>query len=103
MKQKRSKYRIRSKTRFTIFLTMVFLMVTFSANSLFGFNEAESMSIPEYHQIKVEAGDTIWNLALEYGPDEMDIRAFVFQICKINQISADQLQAGQTLLIPKTI
>lgn len=103
MKKKRAKYRIKSNVRFTMFLTILFLITMFGAGTVFGINDVESMNYPAYQEVQVEHGDTIWNLAKEHCPDYTDIRKLVYQICQINDIQADQLQAGQVLLIPENI
>ena len=48
----------------------------------------------------VQSGDTLWALAQEYGPADMDVRTVVYQICQLNGISAKDLQPGQYITIP---
>jgi hypothetical protein len=40
------------------------------------------------------------NNKVEFGPDNKDVREIVYAICEINDISADSIQPGQTILIP---
>ena len=99
----KKKYRIRSKFRFTLFLTVVILMAISLTGTIFGINDAESLTKPVYSEIMIQSGDTLWNLAEEFGPDDQDIREIVYEICKLNDISADSIYPGQTILIPSYI
>jgi nucleoid-associated protein YgaU len=99
----RKKYRIRSKFRFTLFLTIAILMVLSVTGTIFGANQAESLTKPVYTEIVIQSGDTLWNLAEEFGPDNQDTRKVVHAICNLNHISADSIFPGQTILIPAYI
>ncbi len=94
------KYRIKSKFRFTLFLTVAILVMISVTGTIFGANDAESLTKPNYSEITVQSGDTLWNLAEEFGPDGKDIREIVYEICRLNDISADGIYPGQTILIP---
>ena len=99
----RKKHRIRSKFRFTIFLAVAILVVISLTGTIFGANDAESLTKPVYSEIIVQSGDTLWNLAQEFGPDHKDLREVIFEICKLNDISADGIYPGQAILIPAYI
>ena len=94
------KYRITSKFRFTMFLSIIILFIMTTAGTVFGFNTVNSASRDLYNQVQVQSGDTLWDIAAEYGSDDMDIRKVVNDICDINEIRADQLTAGQRILVP---
>jgi len=94
------KYRITSKFRFTMFLVVMILCLMTAIGTLLGFNTVTSASMNQYNQIQVEAGDTLWNIACEYAPDNMDVRKVVYDICDVNDIQADQLVAGQKIIVP---
>jgi nucleoid-associated protein YgaU len=99
----KKKYRIRSRIRFTMFLTVAILMIISITGTLIGANNAESLTKPVYSEIIIQSGDTLWNLAQEFGPDGKDIRKVVHEICRINNISADSIYPGQAILIPAYI
>lgn len=99
----KKKYRIKSKIRFTLFLTVALIMLISITNTFIGVNQAESLTKPVYNQVIIQAGDSLWDLAEEFGPDGKDIRQVVYEICKINDISADSIYPGQTILIPSYI
>ena len=46
------------------------------------------------------AGDTLWDIAQEYGSDNKDIRQVVFDICRLNDLRADELRPGQIIMVP---
>ncbi len=97
----KKRYRIRSKFRFCLSLTIALIILISASGIVTGENQALSLTKPAYTEILVVTGDTLWDLAKAYGPDDRDIRQVVHAICKVNNISADQLQTGQKILIPQ--
>ena len=99
----KKRYRIKSKFRFTLFMTIAILMFISITTTAIGANNAESLTKPVYSEITIQSGDTLWNLAEAFGPANKDTREVVYEICKINDISADSIYPGQTILIPEYI
>ena len=99
MKNKK-RYRIKSRVRFFAFVLVMMLMTVTAANTLLGLNNAEGQTKDQYAVIEVLYGDTIWDIAKEHMSDDMDLRDAVHVIMSINNISAEELQPGQTLKIP---
>ena len=54
-----------------------------------------------YTEVKVQAGDTLWNLAKDYGDQTKDVREVVYDICQFNNVDAASIYPGQVLLIPQ--
>ena len=101
---KKRKYRIKSKFRFTIFSAAVLVLAVFLTGTALGANDAASLSEePSYIQVEIMAGDTLWNIASEYGPKDVDRRRIVYEICQINEIDAGSIRPGQAILIPEQI
>jgi len=94
------RYRINSKFRFTTFLTILILLSVLATGSFFGFFDASSMDNNTNKSINVESGDTLWELAKDYGPTDKDCRQIVYEICKFNNITAATLIEGSIILIP---
>lgn len=90
------KYLIKSKFRFTVFMVIVLLCISVLLSTIF----ANSLTEQKYQQIEVTYGDTLWSIAESYMTTDQDIRKSIYEIAKLNQVSADTLQSGQTLLIP---
>lgn len=92
-------YRIKSRLRFTLFIAITIILFTMTANFALGINTADSSTIPEYIELEVSYGDTLWSIADRYMDDD-DIRESVYKLCKLNNIKASDLQAGMTVIIP---
>ena len=92
---------IKSKVRFCTFICILTLLST----CLFGIVAANAgnVSNDELKTIHVQAGDTLWDIAEEHVPTGMDIREYIYDICKINEISADQLYTGMAVVLPTTL
>lgn len=97
----KKRYRIKSEFRFTLFLTLVMVMIILTAGTVLGANEALSLTKPVYTEVQIISGDTLWELAKEYGPNDRDVRKVIHAICEINDITADDIQPGQSILIPQ--
>ena len=96
----RKRYRIKNRVRFASFIVISLLLVCTIFNTALGFNDALALSEQQYIEIQVESGDTLWTIADEFMPDDMDIRKAVYMICETNDVDANTLYAGQTLSIP---
>lgn len=96
----RKRYYVKSRTRFTIFIVLILLVSVGVITTIFGLNNAEGTTKQQYVQVEVLPGDTLWQIADEYMPSNMDPRESVYVICKHNNISASELRAGQILKIP---
>ncbi len=95
------KYRIKSKFRFTVFMTTCVLVCVFVFGSMLGFFNAQAAQPADYMSYKVQSGDTLWNIARTYGPADQDVRATVSQICALNSVSAQTLRPGQIIQVPQ--
>ena len=53
-----------------------------------------------YKSICVEEGDTLWDIAGEYITDtDMDRNEYIREICELNHICADEIHAGDYIII----
>ncbi|MCR4805203.1 MAG: LysM peptidoglycan-binding domain-containing protein [Clostridia bacterium] len=97
------RYRIANKTRFTAFVAIMIILAACIIGTVLGFNTISGASTREFVQVRVQSGDTLWGLAKEYGPADADVRLIVYEICKLNGVSADSLQTGQFITIPREL
>jgi type IV secretory pathway TraG/TraD family ATPase VirD4 len=75
------------------------LILTFLITSLFsiiGFGENEQ----EYIKHQVEAGESLWSIAVFYYEDNIDIRKAIYHIKKTNNIESSIINPGEELIIP---
>jgi len=93
-------YRVKARGKFTLFIAFMIVLIAIISSTVFGATGADSLGQYEYIQITVQHGDTLWNIARTYMPGVNDIRRAVHILCKVNEISAHELKAGQILLIP---
>ena len=56
--------------------------------------------VTETVQYRVQPGDTLWEIAADHGPVDVDRRRVVATIERINNLDAATLQAGQVIEIP---
>ena len=45
----------------------------------------------------VKSGDTLWNIASEACPENMDVREYIHEVSKINGIKDGSIRPGQTI------
>lgn len=102
-KKRRKRYRIKSKVRFTVFIVFIVLTMINTYHLITGNQIVESLTKITYQEVQIAPGDHLWTLAKKFGPDGVDTRYVVYEICKINQISANELTPGQIILIPNYI
>ena len=92
--------RIISKVRFTIFLVVLILIGSSVIGLVSGSSVASSLSTNQYYFVEIESGDTLWTIAENYTPDDMDVRRVVFDICKVNDIQAEDVHDGMNIIVP---
>lgn len=95
------KYRIVNRFRFITFVTLMMLLLSFGVLSLVNRTSVYAEKEPVYTEVTVQAGDTLWAIAKEYGSASKDIREVIHDICKCNHTDAASLRPGQVLLVPQ--
>lgn len=100
MNTKKTTHRIKSRFRFTVFVVLMMLLLVTASNTVLGLSDASSLTKPEYARVLIISGDTLWDIASRYHHEGDDVRKFVYEICELNDISADSIYPGQSLLIP---
>ena len=92
--------KVKSRVRFTAIVLIMLFAVTGLFNTMLGLNDALGLTKQEYIEVNINSGDTLWTIAEQYMPSDMDIRKAVHIIKNVNEIDS-QLQPGQTILIPE--
>lgn len=87
-------YRLKNKKRF--FTICAVALICFVAL----FTQIRADEPEQYRLVVVQAGDTLWEIAEEYKPEQMDTRKFMNRIKKANHMSSGAVYENQTLSIP---
>ena len=93
-------YRIKSRSRFILFIMLLLLVMTSMVNLAMGLGDVSSLTVETFEEVLIGSGDTLWQIASEYAGESQHIRDVTHQICKITGISADSIYPGQMIRIP---
>lgn len=94
------RYRVVNRARFICFEIVLFLIVFLIFGALLGGVAAGADSSKSCTEVRVVAGDTLWDIAKEYGSNDKDVRQVVSDICRLNGLRADELRPGQIIRVP---
>lgn len=85
---------LHNKKRFIAFIVcfIVIILTVVYSTSVHGYKE------PSFTVVHVEKGDTLWTIAKRYCSGT-DIRKYIYQIKKINNLSSSEIYQGDTLLV----
>ena len=83
----------------TIVMAIAFIMIMIVYGVFFGM-ESDASSMDTYREVQVSQNDTLWSIASEYCDDSKDVRTTVKEICEINDIQPEDIQAGDTIFVP---
>jgi len=87
--------KIKNKFRFTISMLIIFLLILSCINMTT--TKVFSYQTPQYHEIIVSQGDTLWTLARNL---KGNINKNIYEIQKVNQLTDCNIYVGQSLKIP---
>lgn len=64
-------------------------------------NQASDLKMEEnIHSLIVERGDTLWKIAVNYGPDSIDTRDYIDELKRFNRLESSSIFEGQILYLP---
>lgn len=89
--------RIKNKKRFILSMTILTTIIVSIFNLAFA-NVEKSITVAEH---TVVCGETLWSIATEYKKDGQDIREYIYELRKLNNLEDCILQVGQEILIIK--
>lgn len=63
--------------------------------------QAETPAAPDrfYTSIRIEPGDTLWEIASTYKWEGESIQAYIDEVMEMNHLTSDRITAGQYLMI----
>ena len=96
------KYAVKSTFRFTTFVVILIIASVCTLNWLLGTTtEVGAEEVREYKTIEICAGDTLWSIADDYMPADMDTREAVYELRQLNGLDPTYaLQAGDRIQVP---
>ena len=100
---RKKKYRITSKFRFIASIVIMTGLVTAVFGAVSGLSVSRAITQPQYTQVEVCHGDTLWDIANTYKSDDTDTRRAVYEICAVNDIEASDLVPGMTISVPEDL
>lgn len=86
----------------TVFMVIGILILCFILlNGMHTKASPAGTSYKYYTNIRVEKGDTLWNIAEIYMTEEYpDINTYIKEVCSINHIREDDIRCGQYITVP---
>lgn len=95
------KYKIINKRRFYLFIIFT-VYVSFITLSFFrSFGNAEDVAAKvKYKEVYVLQGDTVWNIALEHKPNDLDVRDMISEIRSFNDLKELNIKPGDVIKVP---
>lgn len=55
-----------------------------------------------YESVRIENGDSLWSIALEYKQDGESIEHMIDKILHCNQMKTTNIRAGENIIVPVT-
>lgn len=89
--------RIANKKRFVLSITILTLIIISIFNLVFAYVD-KSVTVEEH---TVVSGETLWSIAIEYKKDGQDVREYIYELRKLNNLENCNLKIGQEILIIK--
>lgn len=90
------RYILKNKRRF---YSIIIFLVTVMLSSFWAVSAHDEGNRHEFKIIRVESGDTLWNIAREQNPNG-DIRKFIYEIEEVNNLRSSTIHTGDELKIP---
>ena len=81
----------------TLLMVILFFMIS---TVLAAMNRAEGYEGAKHIEIYVKEGDTVWDLAREFSPEDQDIRKSIYEISKASNLKSYDIFPGQVIKIP---
>ena len=94
------RYRVSSKIRFSIFLAFIAVLILSTYMAFVRVTDAQGDTVERYEIISVNDGDSLWTLAKNHVPKDMDIREYVYHVAKYNDVDPGDLNPGEKIKLP---
>lgn len=102
-RRKRQRQVAKQKVTLLVISVMIVIIGSIVFGSLFTSakeNTQQQVQYKYYKSIEIEAGESLWSIAQVYTPDNKDVNVYVDELMELNNLSSEQIHAGQHLLVP---
>ncbi len=90
------KYVLKNRSRFFAFLFLTTLIISFLVYTI----NISGYSEPTLKSVSIQYGDSLWSIAEEHTDDSSDIRDYIRDIKRINNLDSSFLIAGSSIYVP---
>ena len=80
-----------------IFSGLILFIIFISGMFMTTYADANNIKVVEY---QIQAGDTLWGIAEDYNKSNKDIREYIYELKKINELDSGLINPGQTIKVP---
>ncbi len=87
--------RKKKKNKWILFVLGAVLLLT-----LVFFSSGGAANTETFETITVQTGDTLWGIAKNHLPPRMDIREYIYEIKKANNITGSIIYPGEEIKLP---
>lgn len=94
------RYVIVNRKRFFSFLTLSLLILMVLVTFIVSTHGASGQEEIYYNEYRVGKGDTLWKISNYYSDANVDIRQFIHEIKKINDMKTSAIYEGDIIKIP---
>lgn len=77
------------------------VLIALIASALYAREDGPATDVGAATVVVVQQGDTLWGIALRYGPPDADPRATVAQIRRANDVAGSLIYPGDALRVPR--
>lgn len=93
-------YIIKNYFRFTVFLSILALILIVILSNILKMNVKASESI-HVKEVQIASGDTLWSIASKEKLENEDIRNYILKIRKLNNLKDPNLKVGSIIKLPR--
>lgn len=80
---------------------ILIMLIVFSAAASIAFGKTGNTKQEIYYEVvMIKKGDTLWNLAESFRPQDMSVAEYVEYIMKFNDMKNDKIISGQNIILP---
>lgn len=94
------RYVIINKRRFFTFITLMLLIFIGLATLIVASHKAHSQEEIYFNEYRVGEGDTLWKISNYFSDENIDIRQFIYEIKKLNDMETSAIYEGDIIKIP---